>query len=69
MTAMRLVIHNKEKNYLIKSENNKYLQMLGICDNNGRVKDKQQDKYKQINKYVELMSSWLTKLDPLKLSI
>ena len=37
--------------------------MLGICDNNGRVKDKQQDKYKQINKYVELMSSWLTKLD------
>ena len=58
--------HNKEKNYLIKSENNKYLQMLGVCDNNGRVKDKQQDKYKQINRYVELMSSWLTKLDPSK---
>lgn len=59
-------LHNKEKKYLIKSENNKYLQMLGVCDNNGRVKDKQQDKYKQINKYVELMSSWLTKLDPSK---
>ena len=58
--------HNKEKNYLIKSENNKYLQMLGVCNNNGRVKDKQQDKYKQINRYVELMSSWLTKLDPSK---
>ena len=58
--------HNKEKNYLIKSENNKYLQMLGVCDNNGRVKDKQQDKYKQINRYVELMSSWLSKLDPSK---
>ena len=58
--------HNKEKNYLIKSENNKYLKMLGICDNNGRVKDKQQDKYKQINRYVELMSSWLSKLDPSK---
>ena len=58
--------HNKEKNYLIKSENNKYLQMLGVCDKNGRVKDKQQDKYKQINRYVELMSSWLTKLDPSK---
>ena len=58
--------HNKEKNYLIKSENNKYLQMLGVCDNNGRVKDKQQDKYKQINRYVELMSSWLTKLDASK---
>ena len=59
-------LHNKEKKYLIKSENNKYLQMLGICDNNGRVKDKQQDKYKQINRYVELMSSWLIKLDPSK---
>ena len=59
-------LHNKEKNYLIKSENNKYLQMLGVCDNNGRVKDKQQDKYKQINRYVELMSTWLTKLDPSK---
>ena len=58
--------HNKEKNYLIKSENNKYLQMLGVCDNNGRVKDKQQDKFKQINKYLELMSSWLTKLDTSK---
>ena len=58
--------HNKEKNYLIKSENNKYLQMLGVCDNNGRVKDKQQDKYKQINRYVELMSTWLTKLNPSK---
>ena len=59
-------LHNKEKNYLIKSENNKYLQMLGVCDNNGRVKDKQQDKYKQINRYVELMSTWLTKLDSSK---
>ena len=59
-------LHNKEKKYLIKSENNKYLQMLGICDNNGRVKDKQQDKYKQINRYVELMSSWLSKLDSSK---
>ena len=58
--------HNKEKKYLIKSENNKYLQMLGVCDNNGRVKDKQQDKYKQINRYVELMSSWLSKLDSSK---
>ena len=59
-------LHNKEKKYLIKSENNKYLQMLGVCDNNGRVKDKQQDKYKQINRYVELMSSWLSKLDSSK---
>ena len=58
--------HNKEKNYLIKSKNNKYLQLLGICEKNGRVKDKQQDKYKQINRYVELVSSWFSKLDSSK---
>lgn len=54
---MHPVRHNKEKNHLIKSENNKYLQMLSLCDNNRRVKDNQQDKYKQINRYLELMSS------------
>lgn len=58
--------HNKEKNYFIKSNNNKYLQMLGICDKNGRVKDKQQNKFKQINRYVELMSSWFSDLDKSK---
>ena len=42
------------------------LSFLGVCDNNGRVKDKQQDKNKQINRYVELMSSWLSKLDSSK---
>lgn len=61
-----LMKHNKEKKYLIKSRNNKYLQMLGICDKNGRVKDKHQDKYKQINRYVELMSTCFTKLNPSK---
>ena len=55
--------HNKEKNYLIKAEGNVYLQKLGVCDSNGRVKDKQHDKYRQINRYVELMSSWFAKID------
>jgi len=58
--------HNKEKNYLIKSKGNIYLQKLGVCDANGRVKDKQQDKYRQINRYVELMSHWFEKIDSTK---
>jgi len=58
--------HNKEKNYLIQAEGNVYLQKLGVCDSNGRVKDKQQDKYRQINRYVELMSSWFAKIDNTK---
>ena len=55
--------HNKEKNYLIKSVDNIYLERLGVCDKNGRVKDKQQDKFRQINRYVELMSHWFEKTD------
>ena len=55
--------HNKEKNYLIKSVGNIYLERLGVCDKNGRVKDKQQDKFRQINRYVELMSHWFEKTD------
>ena len=62
-TAAKTSSHNKEKNYLISSDNNIYLQKLGVCDANGRVKDKQQDKYRQINRYVELMSSWFAKID------
>lgn len=59
--------HNNEKKYLIQGRNNKYLEMLGVCDKNGRVKDKQQDKFRQINRYVELMSSTLLKLDSTKI--
>ncbi len=65
-TAAKTNSHNKEKNYLISSNNNIYLYKLGVCDASGRVKDKQQDKYKQINRYVELMSSWFAKIDTSK---
>lgn len=65
-TAAKTNSHNKEKNYLISSNNSIYLYKLGVCDASGRVKDKQQDKYKQINRYVELMSSWFAKIDTSK---
>lgn len=55
--------HNKEKNYLIQAKNNTYLYKLGVCDASGRIKDKQQDKFRQINRYVELMSHWFVKMD------
>ncbi|MEP6944706.1 MAG: SAM-dependent methyltransferase, partial [Acidobacteriota bacterium] len=34
-----------------------YLKALGITDDTGRVRDKQQDKWRQINKFVEVLSS------------
>lgn len=36
-------------------QNSDYLQLLGVTDNNGKVIPKMADKYRQINKYLEVM--------------
>lgn len=38
-----------------------YLTALGITDDTGRVRDKQQDKWRQINKFVEVLASLVEK--------
>jgi SAM-dependent methyltransferase len=38
-----------------------YLKALGITDDNGRVRDRQQDKWRQINKFVEILGSLVDK--------
>ncbi len=53
--------HNKVKNRLIP-ENRRWLYRLGLADNNGRVLDKSQDKYRQINKFVEIIDNLLKDL-------
>ncbi len=47
--------HDKTKKRLIDTTQNVYLQELGILDNEWRVKPSMQDKYKQINKYIEII--------------
>lgn len=47
-------IHNREKQNLI-APNSSYLQALGVANERGEVLAKQQDKYKQINKFVETL--------------
>ncbi len=47
--------HDREKQRLIDPES-AYLQVLGITDSQGKVRDKQQDKWKQINKFVEILA-------------
>ena len=42
-----------------------YLKALGITDESGRVRDKQQDKWRQINKFVEILAN-LVDRSPLK---
>lgn len=47
-------LHNTEKNYQI-DRHSFYLKALGVTDDNGAVKDKMADKWKQINKFVEII--------------
>jgi SAM-dependent methyltransferase len=49
------VAHDKEKQILV-DPNAFYLSALGITNDKGEVRDKQQDKWKQINKFVETLS-------------
>ncbi len=52
--------HNREKQIQI-NPNNFYLRALGITTDHGEIRDKQQDKWKQINKFVETLGSLFDK--------
>ena len=47
--------HDKQKKRLVKQENANYLQELGVFGQNGKVKSDKQDKFKQINKFIEII--------------
>lgn len=49
--------HDKEKRHLIQGTD--YLKSLGVLDKNGRVLKDKGDKFKQINKFVEVIESLL----------
>ncbi len=52
-TVVQSTNHNKQKQYLI-AEESPFLEKIGVAVN-GKVTKKQQDKYRQINKYIEVM--------------
>jgi len=54
--------HNIQKNRLIVPDGKSYLQLLKITDEKGKVIPNSQDKYKQINHYVELLSPLIKNL-------
>lgn len=54
--------HNLQKNRLISSGGKSYLYLLKITDEKGKVIPSSQDKYKQINHYVELLSPLIKNL-------
>ncbi len=55
--------HDKEKVRLITAENKAYLNRLGITTADGKVKMDMQDKYRQINKYVEIIEGVLKSVE------
>lgn len=54
--------HDKEKKRLISAEGNIYLKELGVTTAEGKVKKDMQDKYRQINKYIEIVDAALKDL-------
>lgn len=55
-TSLPLPSHNKEKRRILQGENSiPFLNALGICDENGRIFDRKMSKYRQINKFLEIV--------------
>lgn len=54
-TTQASVAHNREKEVLV-SPGGFYLKALGITTDKGEIRDKQQDKWRQINKFVETLA-------------
>ncbi len=52
--------HDKVKERLIKNDNNIYLYELGIVNANWEIRREMYFKYKQINKYIEILAPYLT---------
>lgn len=51
--------HDKEKDRMIRAKGNLYLHALGVTTREGLVKNDMQDKYRQINKYIEIVDGIL----------
>lgn len=53
--------NDRQKTYIIP-EDARFLQVLGVSDKNGRVHDKKRAKFRQINRFSEYASDYLSKM-------
>lgn len=60
--ALPSMKHDKPKKRIIEASQQLYLKQLNITDQNGQVYKSAQDKYKQINHYIEILSTLLKEL-------
>ena len=64
VTAAPELSHDRAKQRLVTSENKPYLHALGITDAKGVVYKNAQDKFRQINKYIEILDGLIKELPP-----
>lgn len=62
MQAPGTFTHDRVKDRLIEPFENIYLRELGITNANWEIRHEMSDKYKQINKYIELLAPYLSEL-------
>lgn len=53
--------NNREKAYILRGDE-PFLKLLGVSDESGRVRDKKQSKFRQINRFLELIRDCLDSL-------
>lgn len=58
--------HDKQKSRLIEAKENTYLHALGVSSKDGKIKAPMQGKYRQINKFIEIIDSFKKPLKALK---
>lgn len=58
--------HNRAKQRYIEGEGRTYLHRLGLTDAQGKVHKASQDKFRQINKYIEILDGLIKQLDTSK---
>jgi len=68
ITELPSLDHDKQKNRKIKAVGKQYLHELKITDQEGKVYKTTQDKFRQINHYVEILSSLLKALPNRKIT-
>ena len=55
--------HNRQKQYLLDSKiHARFLSLLGVCDEKGKIFEKKRSKFRQINRFLELLDDVYDKL-------
>ena len=56
--------HNRAKERLVESADKPYLRALGLTNEKGQVHKNSQDKFRQVNKYIEILDRLVKQLPP-----